>query len=229
MTKFDQMTNSSVVAAVNDKNLMLLDGRLDSKNKIAEIKSYATNPKMSTICTTGFGGIAVGSEKGEIRLYKQVGQNAKTLLPGFGESIISIDTTGDGMWLLATCKNYLLLIITTCKGDSNGFLKPMGQEKPKPIILRVKTVDIAKYNLNPVSFTPARFNVSKSNAETSIITSTGDYIVNWNFTKIRKGILDNYIIKKATQKVINNQFKYDKEEIVVTMPNNLRIQNQQFK
>jgi hypothetical protein len=63
------------------------------------------------------GGFAIGSHNGEIRFYKEVGQNAKTLLPGLGEPIKSIDVSLDGEWVLATCRTYLLVIPTTL---SNG-------------------------------------------------------------------------------------------------------------
>jgi len=102
----------------------------------------------------------------------------------------------------------------------------MGKEKPKPKILRLNNNDISKYNISKISFTPARFNVDKVNGETNIITSIGEYIINWNFTKVLKGILNDYKIKKVNQNILGNQFKFNKSQIVVTMDKNLRIQNQ---
>lgn len=102
----------------------------------------------------------------------------------------------------------------------------MGKEKPPLKLLKVKPIDIAKYNLGSLKFTPARFNLSKESGETNIITSLGDHVINWNFSKAKKGILDDYKIKKTNQFIVDNQFKYNKNQIVVTMENKLRIQNQ---
>ena len=52
--------------------------------------------------TTLQGGLAVGSLNGEIRLYKEVGQNAKTLLPGLGDPIRGVNMSVDGEWIVAT-------------------------------------------------------------------------------------------------------------------------------
>ncbi|PRP74580.1 hypothetical protein PROFUN_14869 [Planoprotostelium fungivorum] len=45
---------------------------------------------------------------------------AKTDLPVFGDPILSIETTEDGEWILATCKNYLVII------RSQNNVKPLG-------------------------------------------------------------------------------------------------------
>ena len=76
------MENNPLLQGVNKNTLFTMDTRL--KDKVVSMKSYKTNPKMNCIATTSAGGIAVGSLNGEIRLYNQVGKNAKTLLPCFG-------------------------------------------------------------------------------------------------------------------------------------------------
>ena len=48
------------------------------------------------------GSLALGSFDGKIRLYKEVGQDAKTLLPGLGDPIKSVEVSRDGLWVLAT-------------------------------------------------------------------------------------------------------------------------------
>jgi hypothetical protein len=80
--KFDQMENNPLLQGVNKNSLFTMDTRL--KNKVVNMKSYKTNPKMNCLATTSVGGIAVGSINGEIRLYNEIGKNAKTLLPCFG-------------------------------------------------------------------------------------------------------------------------------------------------
>jgi hypothetical protein len=41
-----------------------------------------------------------------------------------------------------------------------------------------------------VSFTPARFNTNQNEEEKSIITSSGPFVVTWNFRKVKQGRLD---------------------------------------
>jgi hypothetical protein len=226
--KFDQMTDNQVMHGVNKNNLFTMDARVNKKNKVVATKSYKTNPKMSCLTSTDFGGVATGSLNGEIRLYSGVGKNAKTLLPCFGDAIKSIDTTADGKYLLATCDKYLILVPTAMKGDKNGFNTQMGKEKPHPRTLKIKPIDMTKYHLEDLQFTPARFNVNKIDGEANIITSMGDYVVIWNFAKVKKGILDDYKIKRVNQHVIENQFKFNRNQIVVTMDHKLRIQNQKM-
>jgi len=224
--KFGQMTDNQIVVGVNSNNLFTMDARINKKNKVVNTKNYKTNPKMNCLMTTEFGGIATGSLNGEIRLYSEVGKNAKTLLPCFGDPIKSIDVTADGLYLLATCDKYLILVHTSCKGNKNGFNAQMGKEKPHPKTLKIKPIDLTKYGLEKYNFNPARFNVSKVDGETSIITSMGDYVIIWNFNKIKKGILDDYKIKKVNQHVVENQFKFNRNQFVVTMDHKVRIQNQ---
>ncbi len=142
------------------------------------------------------------------------------------DPIKSVDVTSDGQYILATCDRYLILISTLLKGGKLGFDVQMGKHKPKPIILKIKANDIAKYKMEDLVLSPAKFNVNKNDGETNIITSMGDYVINWNFSRIKKGILDDYKIKRVYQNVVDNQFKFNRNQIVLTMENKLRIQNQ---
>ncbi len=89
--KLDQMIDNPIVNAFDSNNLFCMDSRIEKKNKIVLNKNYKTNNKFSCIATTGFGGVAVGSENGDIRLYKEMGKNAKTLLPSLGGNMILIN------------------------------------------------------------------------------------------------------------------------------------------
>ncbi len=49
------------------------------------------------------------------------------------------------------------------------------------------------------------------------MTSTGQYIVAWDFSKVKKGMLDRYEIKKYEDLVVQDNFKFgDDKEIVRT-------------
>ena len=139
------------------------------------------------------GNLALGSYDGKIRLYKQVGQDAKTLLPGLGDAISAIEVSRDGNWVLATTQTYLLLVPTMCANGKTGFEHRMGKEKPNPKKLQIRAQDIAKHSIRNICFKPARFNnFSSAGEETSIVTSTGDFLITWNFKKIKRGILNDY-------------------------------------
>ena len=47
-------------------------------------KVYAKSPNFTVLASTDNENFATGSQNGEIRLFKEVGQNAKTLFPGLG-------------------------------------------------------------------------------------------------------------------------------------------------
>lgn len=78
------MSDMPIVNVVDSNNIFSLDSRIDKKDKIVLNKSYKTKTRFSCIASTSFGGIAVGSDTGEIRLFQEVGKNAKTLFPSLG-------------------------------------------------------------------------------------------------------------------------------------------------
>lgn len=64
----------------------------------------------------GDGYIVVGSEDGQIRMYSDKSlTRANTAIPGLGAPITAVDVTYDGKWVLATTRNYLMVVKTTYK------------------------------------------------------------------------------------------------------------------
>lgn len=60
-----------------------------------------------------------------------------------------------------------------------------------------------------------RFNMGPDQEENAIVTSTGEYVVAWDFAKVKKGQLDKYEIKKYEDSVVQDNFKFnDSKEIV---------------
>ena len=83
----------------------------------------------------------------------------------------------------------------------------MGKEKPNPFKLQIKATDIAKYRIGSINFNAAKFNNFSANGEeSSIVTSTGNFLVTWNFKKVKRGILNEYQIKMLDTKPVDNQF-----------------------
>src|SRR5690242_4364197 len=73
----------------------------------------------------------------------------------------------------------------------------------------------------PVSFTPARFNTGEM-SERSIVTSTGPYVITWNFRRVKAGHLYDYQIKKYDDTIVADNFKFGQDRtIVVTLPDDV--------
>lgn len=223
-SKYSSLTDQQDFLGVNQNQLLRMDPR--TNEFIVQSKKYArgTRARLECAATTGAGYIAVASENGDIRMFDQIGKNAKTHLPGLGDPITGIDVTEDGFFILATTAKYLLLIDTRVKGQAKGgFEKSMGKSKPVPRRLTISNKDIVEHRMGEINFTTAHFNTGPS-LERSIVTSTGPFIVFWNFRQVKLGRLDKYIIKRYTDKIVADNFKYnDDDRIVVTLPNDVSI------
>ncbi|KAI1082498.1 VID27 cytoplasmic protein [Whalleya microplaca] len=231
--KFAQMTHEPTFLGISRNALFRVDPRL-SGNKLvdSQLKQYASKNDFSAISTTEKGYVAVASNKGDIRLFDRLGINAKTVIPALGEPIIGLDVSADGRWVLATCRTYLLLIDSLQKSGKNegklGFEKSFAADaKPQPRRLALTPEHVAQFHHETgtgVSFTPARFNTSKSGEETSIITATGPYIVDWNLKKIIRGAKAPYIIKRYTEDVKADDFKFGSDQnVIVALPNEVNM------
>ncbi|RYP92619.1 hypothetical protein DL770_001261 [Monosporascus sp. CRB-9-2] len=235
--KFAQMTHEPTFLGISRNALYRVDPRL-SGNKLvdSQLKQYASKNDFSSISTTEKGYIAVASNKGDVRLFDRLGINAKTHIPALGEPIIGLDVSADGRWVLATCRTYLLLIDALQKSGKNegklGFEKPFAADaKPQPRRLALTPEHVAQFAYEtgkPVTFTPARFNTSQSGEETSIITATGPYIIDWNLKKVLRGAKAPYIIKRYTEDVKADDFKFGTDQnVIVALPNEVNMVGKQ--
>lgn len=226
-SKYSQMTSEPTLIGINDNSLFRLDPRLSGQNKRvdSETKSYQVKNRFSCGATTGQGELALASAKGDIRLFNKLDKRAKTLLPGFGDAIIGIDVTETGRWIVATCKSYLLLINTEIEpnGQVFGFTKSIpADSKPTPIRLSLKPEHIAYMN-QPVSFTPARFSTGSSE-ERSIITSTGPFVISWNFRRVKQGKLFDYQIKRYDETIVADDFRFGQDRaMIVALPHHVTM------
>ncbi|CDO75567.1 hypothetical protein BN946_scf184858.g7 [Trametes cinnabarina] len=225
--KFAQMTPEQTLIGISHNALFRIDPRVSGTKMVdSQFKQYVSRNKFSSVATTEAGKLAVASEKGDIRLFDSIGKNAKTALPPLGDPIIGVDVTADGRWIVATTKTYLLLIDTLI-GEGRytgqlGFDRSFpANAKPIPRRLQLRAEHVA-YMDGTVSFTPARFNMGEGKEENAIVTSTGQYVVAWDFAKVKKGHLDKYEIKKYDQFVVQDNFKFgDDKEIIVALQNDV--------
>jgi hypothetical protein len=231
--KFAQMTGEQTFLGLSKNALYRIDPRLaGSKLVDTSLKQYVSKNEFSAAATTEKGYIAVASNKGDIRMFDRLGINAKTHIPALGEPIIGLDVSADGRWVLATCRTYLLLIDALQKEGKNegklGFEKAFAKDsKPQPRRLGLTPNHVAQFQHEtgaPLSFTSAKFNTGEGLTETSIITSTGPFIVTWNMKKVLAGRKDPYSIKRYAEEVKADNFKYGSDKnVIVALPNEVNM------
>jgi hypothetical protein len=157
-----------------------------------------------------------------------LGVIAKTNLPALGDPIIGIDVSANGRYVLATSKNYLLLVDTLQKDGKFegklGFERAFPKDsKPEPRRLALTPQHVAQFQHEtklPISFTTAKFNTGPNADETTIVTSTGPFIVTWSLKKVLDKKRDPYSIKRYSEEVKADNFRFDSDKgIIVALPN----------
>jgi hypothetical protein len=228
VSKYAPLSVESTVVGLSYNSLFRIDPRLPGNKFVeAQSKMYATKNDFTCATTTEQGYIAVGNAKGEIRMFDRLGINAKAVLPALGDPILGIDVSADGRWLIATCKTYLLLVDCETSRDGQktvGFVKGFAKDsKPMPKRLQLKPEHAAYINA-PIAFTPARFNAGIDEIERSIVTSTGPYVITWNFRHVKLGKLHEYQIKKYPDVVVADNFCFGQDRnIIVTLPHQVTM------
>lgn len=231
VSKFAPLTNEQLLTGVTSNSMFRIDPRLSGKKVVKDktFKQYKTKKNgFDTIAVTQDGYIAVGSNDGGIRLYDKLGMNAKTALPALGEGFVGLDVSKDGRWLLATCKTYILLIdLKIGSGQKNagsvGFEKYFdADKKPIPKRLTLKPEHVAHIarstNGKGLDFTRAVFNTSLQSKETTIVASTGPYVVSWSLSELmrKKDPQVTYTIFKYLQDVVADSFLFNSQDEVIT-------------
>jgi hypothetical protein len=223
------MTDQQTFLGLSKTAMYRVDPRI-SGNKLVDtdMKQYAGKMGFTTAATTEKGYIAVGSEKGDIRLFDRLGVIAKTSLPSLDSAISGLDVSADGHYVLATTKNYLLLIDALQKDGKYegklGFERSFPKDsKPQPRRLALTPAHVAQFQHEtkaPISFTTAKFNTGPNIEETTIVTSTGPFVVTWSLKKILKGQKDPYSIKRYVEEVKADNFRFNSDKnIIVALPN----------
>lgn len=231
--KFAQMTSEPTFLGISRNALYRVDPRLAGNKLVdSQLKQYVSKNDFSSVATTEKGHIAVASNKGDIRLFDRLGINAKTHIPALGEPIIGLDVSADGHWVLATCRTYLLLIDAMQKSGKNegklGFEKSFAADsKPQPRRLALTPEHVAQFAYETgkgVSFTPAKFNAGEGQEETSIISATGPYVIEWNLKKILQSQKGPYKIKRYSDTVKADDFRFGSDKnVIYALPNEVNM------
>lgn len=229
--KFAQMTSEQTLVGTSHNAVYCIDPRVSGQKLVdSQFKQYATKADFSAAATDASGRLVVASKKGDLRLFDKIGKNAKTALPALGDPITGVDVTSDGRYVLATCKTYLLLIDTLI-GDGRwvgelGFDKSFpATSKPVPRRLQLKPHHVA-YMGQGVEFTPARFDVGEDH-ETSIVTSSGPFVIAWSFESAKRGKTHDYQIRRYADTVVQDEYGYNSRNIVVALPHDVALAKKQ--
>jgi len=227
------MTGEQTFLGLSANALYRIDPRLAGTKLVdSELKQYASKTDFSAAATTSNGYIAVASNKGDIRMFDRLGIIAKTNIPALGDPIIGLDVSADGRWVLATTKNYLLLIDAMQKDGKNagklGFEKSFAKDsKPQPRRLALTPSHVAQFmheTRAPINFTQARFNTGVDKTETTIVTATGPFVVTWSMRKVLAGRKDPYSIKRYAEEVKADDFKFGTDQnVIVALSNQVEM------
>ncbi len=68
-----------------------------------------------------------------------------------------------------------------------------------------------------MAFTFYSFNQGEGKVENAIVTSTGQFVIAWDFAKGKKGFLDRYEIKKYEDHVVQDNFKFGDDKEIVSL------------
>lgn len=208
----------------NKRAFYMMDTRCKD-GTATEPLEYKTNPQFTAAASDEFGHIVLGNKTGQLRLYdgelNGLGKHkiAKTQLDSRNQVIKAVDTTADGSWILGTMKNCLVLFPTKLKSTGlTGFVTRLGQNKPSPVYLSLRMEDIQRYQLRDVDFQPAIFD---QNAKT-ILTSTGNLSVCWDFTKVKRGQLFAYTLRIMAHYIKDSKALTD-GSVVLAYPQQLSL------
>ncbi len=166
-----------------------MDLRMDNSKNIVNTKDYKTDTDFSCLCTTADGRLAVGSNKGVVRMYSGVDKSSSNnFFTLQHNNITMLDSTKDGRFLLVTTP-IALFLLDTLAGEKNTYenrITSRSKEiRPMPIQFSLKVEDLHKYQIKEECFNKARFDEGQK--EKHVIASVGSFIVTWSIRNILRG------------------------------------------
>ena len=153
------------------------------------LKEYGGNLHFRSIAVREDASYAIGNETGEVRLYdKRFPTTAASKYPAFGDPVLYMESTKDGEWLLATFKEYILLL-PTCSNEGHDLYAPGSwlNERPDPRRLTVKPEHRKFGKGRDEGLAHAKFDESRSRAEKFIVSGFGEYIIVWSLGNVIAG------------------------------------------
>lgn len=62
-----------------------------------------------------------------------------------------------------------------------------------------------------------RFNLGEGQEENAIVTSSGQFVIAWDFAKVKKGQINQYEIKIYEDHVVQDSFKFGDDKQIVSL------------
>ena len=227
--RFCDDSSDPTFVSFNDSDVQLIDTR--TKEMIVNSSSYKTVNYFSSARTTRNGRIAVGSDKGIIRLYGEPCRKRATTnfyINTGNDPITSIDISPDECWVLATC-NYSISLIpvqipSTGKLAFNSYMK---DEKTSAIRLTLSQQDqqaiVSRFNGVPQVFSKAQFICSGAKIE-YIVATYGPAIIRWPFKAILNGkIPKSQVAYISPEKIIDSNIFDQTNDYVFISPNQISV------
>ena len=157
---------------------------------VVQSKAYKTKIGFEKVLGVTDDNFVVGSKNGDIRLFGNIGGNAKNVTPSLsGDQIMHMDSSKDGNLLLLTFSKYLALMPTLQNGKSAYGTTFCKDSKPKPFILRVDPEVLARNGMSEPKFVTRRFDFKRGEKESHIVAACGNILVIWSCLKSSKVIL----------------------------------------
>lgn len=214
-------TDSSILG-VSENEIYRIDPR--SKKPVVQSKSYKMDTGFAKIIGVRDNNLAIGSSNGDIRLYNDVGSNARNLIPSMlGDPVLHMDSSKDGSLLLLTFRRYLMIMPTYQHGKT-AFERTFRKDaKPKPIILKVDPQILARFNMSEPSFVSAKFDFKKDQNETYIMAGCGNVLIIWNLSKVLNGNLVARNFLPMEDRIVDGEFLYNQSNIVTALPRDITV------
>ncbi|KAI8144649.1 VID27 cytoplasmic protein-domain-containing protein [Fennellomyces sp. T-0311] len=220
-SKYAQMTDEATFIGITSNAVFRIDPRIPGRVVQQQCKRHVVKTDFSAVSTSQSGHIAVGSRKGDIRLFEEPGRVARTTLPPLGEHVYALDISLDGRYMLATCQYYLMLFDVMHKDSRQVGLRG-SREKPVPKLLKIRPEHVSLMN-EPIAFTHAKFGTSQGD-EKYIISSTGSYIVEWSIANVCNGKPYPYTMRKFDNHIISAAYNSGcSGSIIVALPDEVTI------
>jgi hypothetical protein len=204
----DASTAPSLLAVSNSHACFALDMRMNpgacavlKRGETLQDLTHSTrNPQhLHGHATSAAGHLVVGDHRGILHLYSgppsRIGAGgeghhpkvAKPALKMTTEPIFHVDVTGDGRYVLATCRQHLLVLCTVVPRSSDlGFNKSMDYGNP-PRPLRLDVPAEARCS-SDFTLSKATFSYPESPSGAVITTSVGSCLLVWEMKHVRGAI-----------------------------------------
>jgi hypothetical protein len=214
---------SDLVYGLGAQDIHLMDPR--DPNGIVQTKSYQSKVGFEKILAVSNKELAVASQDGSIRLFKDLSGNAKNVIPPYlQDKVRSMDASKDGLFLLVNCGRYLLLFLTSDDGVSGYQSSFKKDRKPAPRILRVHPAAITALGLTELSFLSARFDEHTNDYEKFIIAWNHQAYAIWSLTKVMRNEYSTKIVRQFSERVVGADFRYDDTDIITAFEDRIGYQ-----